>query len=102
MKFSTLESTGVTNISKKLQFSVLVLAIVSIATALARPVAATDYNAQIQNLQTQNASNSSNRSNLQSAATTLQDQINALQNTIATIADQIATNESRQTTLQQQ
>jgi surface antigen len=102
MKFSTVESKGVTNISKKMQFGLLVLAAVSMFTAIARPVAATDYNAQIQNLKTQNASNSTSRSNLQSAATTLQDQINALQNTIATIGDQIATNESRQATLQQQ
>jgi len=99
---SNFESKNRTKNSKNRYFITVTVALVAMLAGIVQPVSASSYSAQIQDLQNQNTSNQSSRSNLQSSAATLQGQIDALQTTIATINDQIATNQTRQAEVNQQ
>lgn len=68
---------------------------IGIATA-PQSVAAVDYDAEIKKLQTQNATNETNRQALQSEAQTLEQKIASLQATIASLGSQILDNVTEQ------
>lgn len=74
----------------------LSLLIVALPTAKAH---ATDYNAQITQLQNQNTSNQTNLQNLQNAALPLQDKIANLQATIDGLTNLISSNETQKANL---
>lgn len=76
------------------------LSVIAGAVIMTGPGAsAVDYNAEIRRLQAEKDANASNRSALQSTATTLEQKITNLQSTIASLGTQIRTNETSRTDL---
>ncbi|MDB5181305.1 MAG: hypothetical protein JWP13_68 [Candidatus Saccharibacteria bacterium] len=94
-----LESIKSKNNHKKLRALPLAAALVIVATGATQTVSAVDYNAEIQKLQNQNASNESTRRDLQTAALPLEAQITNLRTTIAALDELIGVNEQKRTDL---
>lgn len=81
--------------SKKIFHRILLVAVVSVwVIGNTRPVGAVNYNAEIKNLQSQNAANETTRQSLQTSAATLQQKITSLQTTISALDTLIKSNET--------